>query len=256
MNEMEYTHTDNSSEIAKLILSQDDWGAVEQHKQEIIADEDEIFFKPLTEGLGFTKPVETVRELKKSIPRQNKEFKYIDRPAKNKKEMLGEMSSRALGLSDDVAKTSHLSAFYQDKPQAELKAKKAKKKKQLKVSVETRFTAWAIDMVFISLMVLGFVGVIAGILKLDFFVLLTEVKTFVLPVSAMFYVIYFTILDLDRSFGKSLLGIKIVKARTPISIVDTFIRTMASLISIACFGIPFLFNLHEHLSDTKVIKWK
>lgn len=256
MNEMEHTHTNNTSEIAKLILSQDDWGAIEQSKQEVFADEDEIFFKPITEGLGFTKPVETARELKKSIPRQNKEFKYIDRPVKNKKEMLGDMSARALGLSDDVAKTSHLSAFYQNQPQPEIKVKKAKKKKKLKASVESRFMAWAIDTVFISLMVLGFVGAIAGILKLDFFLLLTQVKTFVLPVSAMFYVIYFTILDLDRSFGKSLVGIKIVKARTPISIVDTFIRTMTSLISIACFGIPFLFDIHGHLSDTKVVKWK
>ncbi len=260
MNKTEVSHTNTTSDIAKLILDQDDWGAIDGSRS-VDQDLDELSFTPITAGLGFSKPIERINTLKnKAVARApSKEFKYIDRPVKNKKEMLRDMSSRALetNLSDDMAKTSHLAAFYDKKPEVSKKKTPSKKRKLISASLENRLAAWVIDSVVITIMLLGFFGAIAGLLEINFSeVLLQQGKGFLLSCWSLLYIIYFTVLDLDRSFGKSVLRIKIIKLKAQISIIDTFVRTTTSLVSLLCFGIPLLFDLHGHLSDTKVIKWK
>lgn len=253
MNETQLSEAAKRSEIAKMILD-DDWLPVEQSDLEELNQEEEISFKPITDGLGFMDHKE-ILPVKKSTQKSNS-FQYIDRPVRDKEMILAGMSQRA--VTEVESKNSHLAAFYQDSkaPEQTIKSKK-KKRKVKKASLEARVVAWGLDVLIITTMLLGFSAFLTSIFNISFISMINMGNTvFLASAWSLFYVIYFTILDLDRTFGKSLLKLKTVKSRGHISIVDTFVRTVVSLVSLGCFFIPTLFDLHGHLSDTKVIKWK
>ncbi len=269
---MEHTEEllgEKSSELAKMLLGDNDW--LPENNSKVTPAEEEITFRPLTEGLGFSKSVNRVSELKRKSVRPAKlanDFRYVDRPPRQKTDILNDLSARAVSTKSTIKSASaveikpdaDLSIFYGGEASTtknKKESKVVKKKKRVLATAEARFTAWVIDIVFITLMVLGFLLTISWILNFEFSeVVVLENTSLMVGAWALFYMIYFTILDLDRSFGKSFLKIKTVKTRQRLSIVDTFVRTLISLLSIVGFGIPALFDLHGHLSDTVVIRWK
>jgi uncharacterized RDD family membrane protein YckC len=268
INENQTSELTKRSEIARMMLD-DEWRPVVQQDYEKNAWEDDISFRPITDGLGFSEPKEPIINKRNINPEQHTSdaFKYISRPSRNKEKILADMSQRVVSNSNPTfqqiglnteTKNSHLAAFYQDSNVTKDTTQAKKKKRKLKkASPEARIVAWGVDTIIITTMLIGFAGVLTTLFKLDFLSLINISNLgFLLSAWSLFYVIYFTILDLDRSFGKSLLQLKTVKSKGTISIVDTFVRTVVSLVSIGCFFIPTLFDLHGNLSDTKVVRWK
>lgn len=71
---------------------------------------------------------------------------------------------------------------------------------------------------------------------------------------ALLYLLYFSILDMHSSFGKDVCGLKVTsRLKANLSITDSFVRTLFSLVSFLALGLPMLLDFHSRLSDTIVI---
>ena len=66
---------------------------------------------------------------------------------------------------------------------------------------------------------------------------------------------YFSILDLSNSPGKTILGIRLVKSDdTQVSAKQTFTRALITLLSGVALFLPTLLDFQGRLSETKVVK--
>jgi len=122
-----------------------------------------------------------------------------------------------------------------------------------------QFFSWAIDLVFLVLtifaimttagyLVFGDIYVIYKYSILDFYTLGSVLFT-------IFYIFYFSILDLDKTIGSSLLQLKLVKENgSKVQFKDTIQRALFTFLSIPLFGLPFILNLPSRLSKTKVLR--
>lgn len=228
-------------------------------------------FKPMTKGLGFHHDVK--RPSFKPAPKEVKPF------APSKSPMTSSLSS--MPSLNQTAKTpvgshlpSGLEAFYGAKPQAETNLsqnlfEQPVKKEEVKTApVSTKktaaqssqFLAWIVDVLVIASFVAltGALLVFASGIELHMYSRLIsnqDLATFGAAIFSIYYLLYFTILDLSATPGKTIFGIRLVKSDgSEVSVKHTFARALISLVSGVALFLPMLLDFQGRLSDTKVVK--
>ena len=123
-----------------------------------------------------------------------------------------------------------------------------------------QLTAWLIDVVSVMvcfMFTLGVFFVASGLSFAQFlgFMQRQDFQIFAATLLAIYYVIYFSILDLVGSFGKSYLGISVVQTngQRP-RFRHTLLRTLVVMGSWCLLGIPCLFDVQGKLSKTKLLR--
>ena len=128
------------------------------------------------------------------------------------------------------------------------------------VAIWPQLMAWVIDIFIIAL------GTMFIILCSSFLTFGDFIAPFYSPFSrdfyllfstlfALFYLFYFTLLDLNSSVGKSLFTIKVMPVdKDQIEMKDTFIRAFVTLVSLMGLGIPTLLDFQGKLSKTTLKK--
>ena len=123
-----------------------------------------------------------------------------------------------------------------------------------------QLTAWLIDVVSVLVcftFTLGVFFVASGLSFAQFwgFMQRQDFQIFAATLLAIYYLIYFSILDLVGSFGKSYLGIKVLLANGQVPrFRHTLIRTLVVMGSWLLLGIPCLFDVQGKLSHTKLVR--
>jgi hypothetical protein len=138
---------------------------------------------------------------------------------------------------------------------AERKVTKTKKKLKL-ASVEMRFSAFILDAIFLAVGASLFVlagSFTLGITVDSFAKALIEPQylPLVAGLAVSFYLFYFSLLDCDQSFGKQVMGIKVIdkSSRKTARFMQNATRAFLTLLVL-----PVLFSLQDSMSDTEVIK--
>lgn len=240
-------------------------------------EQDEFDFKPLTKGLGFhhtEKKQTTVRSsgvMSRSVSSARKSIPTT--PALK--------STPTQKLSTPNSLPQELKAFYESPaettvtppiPSLGLSSSSAMEKVTtvshrpiLNEEIQNapriiQLGAWLVDLVVIALFVVATMSALFFMLGLEFSawkeVLLAD-RNYIVPLClfGIYYILYFSILDLVGGVGKSLMGLKVV-ARVPgekLSFLKTIVRSVVSLLSLGAFGLPHIVDFQGKLSDTEVV---
>lgn len=230
-------------------------------------------FKPMTKGLGFHH--DTKRPSFKPSPKEVKSFGTSKSPLGTS---LNSMPSSTIHAS--VAKPvmgnqlpSGLEAFYgkaQAPEQTETilfdqktlaNEKKSVSTSQVKSASQlSQFLAWTIDIAVVASFVIltGVLLIFASGIDYKMYSRLISTEDLAAFTAAMFsiyYLLYFTILDLSATPGKTIFAIRLVKTDGgDVSVKHTFTRAMISLFSGIALFLPMLLDFQGRLSDTKVVK--
>lgn len=217
-------------------------------------------FKPVTKGLGFH------QEQKKTT------FKPMTHVKLETLRSTGPLNNISSDLEVKIKKQSPtgLEAFYgassvttfstsESLPEVKMGLTKSDEI-QLRASPLVQLLAWIVDLVII----LGLVALTGTCLVLasgiDYGLMLKLVSRpdlliFSSSVFAIYYILYFTILDLSATPGKIIFGIRLTGTdRNGFSVKNTFIRSVISLLSMMVFCLPMFLDFQGRLSDTKIIK--
>ncbi len=238
---------------------------------EFIIEEDN--FKPMTKGLGFHN--EQKRSSFKQTPKEIKTFGS----AKTQPRASTMLNSLSLKNSSTIAQhvPTGLEAFYgtqgtSTSTSSSARAKRDESTENLFSTKDTetteflaapailQFLAWTIDLLVIAslLSVTGGLLVAASGIEYHAFLKLIsgfDLASFGVALFSIYYLLYFTILDLTASPGKTILGLKIVKSDlTPVTVKNTFVRALISLLSSVALFLPMLLDFQGRLSDSKVVK--
>ncbi|MDD4976262.1 MAG: RDD family protein [Bacteriovorax sp.] len=231
-------------------------------------------FKPMTKGLGFHQD-----QKRASFKPSSKEVKPFG-TARTQPKAAAMLSSLAGGQAAK-ASAQHLptglEVFYgakgnpgnqnQIKNQNILETKldfseeKIETKTTYKTaSVGAQFFAWVVDL----LVVVSFVAVTGALLvfasgiQFQIFARLISTQDLIVFTAAIFsiyYLLYFTILDLSASPGKTIMGIRLLRADNKnVTVKNTFTRALISLLSSVALFLPMLLDFQGRLSDTKLVK--
>lgn len=130
-------------------------------------------------------------------------------------------------------------------------------KKKLKLaSVEIRFSSFVLDLLFLAIGVLLFVIVgsfTLGVTLDSFAMTLLEPRylPYLVTLLGSFYLFYFSLLDCDQSFGKKIMGIRVIDKnnRKAARFMQNATRAFLTILIV-----PVLFSLQDSMSDTEVIK--
>lgn len=222
---------------------------------------DEDSFKPMTKGLGFHH--EQKKSSFKVAPKESKTF-----ASAKTQPMLNSLSTKNTKTIATQHIPSGLEAFYGTKAQAksaeffelEVEEKIDLKKNFIEASALSQFGAWIIDLLLIASFEI-FTGALLILASgIEFKVLARLVSTqdliaFSGAIFSIYYLLYFTILDLTASPGKTLFGIKLVKSdKGNVAVKNTFTRALVSLLSAVALFLPMLLDFQGRLSDTKLVK--
>lgn len=227
-------------------------------------------FKPMTKGLGFHQ--DTKRPSFKPAPKEVKPFGSAKTPMNSTLSTLS-----ATTTAKPTAQASHLpsglEAFYgatqapktetpnlfeQAAKKEEVKAEKAVSKKAAPQSAQ--FLAWIIDVMVIASFVIltGVLLVWASGIEFNMYSRLIstqDLAIFGAAIFSIYYLLYFTILDLSATPGKTIFGIRLAKVNGgEVSVKHTFARALISLCSGIALFLPMLLDFQGRLSDTKVVK--
>lgn len=217
-------------------------------------------FKPVTKGLGFH------QEQKKTT------FKPVTHAKMETLRPTGPLNNISRDLEVRIKKqtptgleafygASSVTAFPTPEALSEVKISNAKTADiQLTVSPLIQFSAWLIDLIII----LGLVVITGTCLVLtsgiDYSLILklvsrSDLLIFSSSVFAIYYILYFTILDLSATLGKIIFGIRLAGTdNNGFSVKNTFVRSVVSLLSMMVFCFPMFLDFQGRLSDTKIIK--
>jgi uncharacterized RDD family membrane protein YckC len=224
-------------------------------------------FKPVTKGLGFH------HDQKKSsyFKNQSTPKSEVTNKTMTVQGVLNPLSTKNQNQAKNQAPKG-LEAFYsnldaevpppiQMKPETtdSLKLKVSETKKS-EANIALQFLAYLIDVGLILTSVLAMVTLliyISGLNAQSFLnvVGVNDALKFGASFFSIFYVLYFTILDLNSSPGKIIFGLKLMRldGKAP-SVYNTFMRSFICLISFFALGLPMLLDFQGRLSDTKVVK--
>jgi len=229
-------------------------------------------FKPMTKGLGFHQ--EQKRTTFKPAPKEVKAF-GVTRSLPKASAVLSTLT----GSQASVAASQHiptgLEAFYGAKgnpgnqinnqnitdKKIEISEVKVESKSLLKTApMGSQFAAWIIDLLVVSsfVAVTGALLVLASGIQFRVFIHLISAQDIIVFSSAIFsiyYLLYFTILDLSSSPGKTILGIRLLRSDNKnVTVKNTFTRALVSLLSSVALFLPMLLDFQGRLSDSKVVK--
>lgn len=233
-------------------------------------------FKPMTKGLGFHQ--DTKRPSFKPSP---KEVKPFGSPTSPLGKSLNSIPASTIGQANAAKPVmgnqlpSGLEAFYgktqepatTDTNLFEQKITKTKEEKKLEKASGlktapqmSQFMAWIIDVLVIASFV-----VLTGVLLVfasgidyrmyDRLISEQDLAAFSAAIFSIYYLLYFTILDLSATPGKTIFAIRLVKTDGgEVSVKHTFGRALISLFSGIALFLPMLLDFQGRLSDTKVVK--
>lgn len=231
-------------------------------------------FKPMTKGLGFHQD-----QKRASFKPLSKEAKLFG-TARSEPKAATVLSSLS-GSLGAKASTQHmpsgLEAFYGAKGNPgnqnqithpnilEKKLSISEEKIETKtiyktVSMGAQFFAWCIDLLVVSsfVAVTGALLVFASGIQFQMFVRLISTQDLIMFATAIFsiyYLLYFTILDLSASPGKTILGIRLLRIDNKnVTVKNTFTRALVSLLSSVALFLPMLLDFQGRLSETKLVK--
>lgn len=227
-------------------------------------------FKPMTKGLGFHQ--EQKRSSFKSIPKEVKPF-GTDRTKPLVAAILGPLGKQNATTASLHSPTG-LEAFYGAKgnsgnhnqqtsldSKTEFRDEKIETKASYKVaSLGTQFIAWMIDLLVVTsfVAVTGALLVFTSGIQYQMFARLISTQDLLAFTTALFsiyYLLYFTILDLSASPGKTIMGIRLLKMdNANVGVKHTFTRALISLLSSVALFLPMLLDFQGRLSDTKLVK--
>ena len=129
-------------------------------------------------------------------------------------------------------------------------------------SLEKVSAAWAVDLTLILISIVSALilfGSATGISFNEFHEFFTrkESQIFIGVFFTIFYLLYFSVLDLNSSPGKLLFGTRLVAtANQRLTVFNTFTRAFIILVSITLFMLPLIFGLHNKLSGTVSVEEK
>ena len=224
---------------------------------------DEDSFKPMTKGLGFHND-----QKKSNFKPVHKEVKPF---ASSKKvpstgAMLNSLDAKNSSI---VAQQlpSGLEAFYESKTKVKpesLSLSKAEvgsiKKIDNSVSMAVQFFAWAIDLLLVAsfVAITGLFLVMVSGIEFNVFIRListNDLIAFGSSLFAIYYLLYFTILDLSTSPGKTIMGVRLIRTDDlSLGVKHTFTRALVTLVSAVALFLPLVLDFQGRLSDTKVVK--
>ena len=231
-------------------------------------------FKPMTRGLGFHQ--DTKRPSFKPTPKATQPFGSaktpVNQPLSSITTNIGITPNSSTPNSAQIP--SGLEAFYGAKPtdtvaqnlfEKPLAAAKEETKKEKQISLKTapqttQFFAWVIDVLVIASFVAltGALLVFASGIEFNMYSRLIspqDLGIFASAIFAIYYLLYFTILELSATPGKTIFGIRLVTASgSEVTVKHTFIRSLISLLSGIALFLPMLLDFQGRLSDTKVVK--
>lgn len=227
-------------------------------------------FKPMTRGLGFHQ--DTKRPSFKPAPKEVKAFGSAKSPVNPALSSLTtSMAQTKAAVSNQMP--SGLEAFYGAKPvnetannlfekniKEESKIEKAVSSKMVTAPQALQFFAWVVDILVIASFVVltGALLVFASGINISMYSRLIspqDLAMFGTAIFSIYYLLYFTILDLSSSPGKTIFGIRLVKADgSEVNVKHTFTRALISLVSGVALFLPMLLDFQGRLSDTKVVK--
>ncbi|WP_127715330.1 RDD family protein [Halobacteriovorax sp. HLS] len=219
---------------------------------------DEFDFKPLNEGLGFHQ-----EERRNGIlPTNNNKNISVSRSH-------SAVRTSSLGISNPkvadkgIQSMNALSAFYEETQpeQVEVELKKTLTEESFYqvTSSSRQFGAWLVDISVVTLMSISLLGLfvlVSGLKVSQFYQIIGPNDLLIFGASAfsIFYLSYFSILDLQTTPGKSMFKIKLVKENNqPVSLKDSFLRSFITVISFVTLGLPCIIDFQGKLTDTKVV---
>ena len=129
-------------------------------------------------------------------------------------------------------------------------------------SLEKVSAAWAVDLTLILLSIVSALILFASATGISFnefqeFFSRKESQIFIGVFFTIFYLLYFSVLDLNSSPGKLLFGTRLVtSSKDRLTVFNTFSRALIILISIPLFMLPLIFGVHNKLSGTISIEEK
>jgi uncharacterized RDD family membrane protein YckC len=196
-------------------------------------DLDQITFKPITQGLGFhpeKKEIPIIRS-KMSTPRPTQPFS-----------------------------TTFVSAPNVSAPKAKVAIPKIEVKVLEVAPSSFRLMAFVVDILIVltgTAITLFILGLGSG-LSIEILVSILapkEIILFTIGVFSIYFLFYFTILDLSSTVGKSFMGLemKTLDGKRA-GIQNSFFRSFITLLSIPLLGTPAIAEVQEKLSGTKIYK--
>lgn len=214
-------------------------------------------FKPINAGLGFHGEREKVTTYKKEATKARVRPTKINTMAQGRLQHSPE--SMPLG-----SVTSGLEAFYAQKNDLTntVKVEKVAKEsvKLEDATLSSRLFSYLLDSTIILVTVFSMYFVFSLIAYGE--TSLSNYKTFVvvnsdflLLLTFITYISYFTLLDGIGTIGKKLFGIKLESFddNAQINMIQVFNRTVVCLLGTLAFFIPCIIDLHGKLSRTKVV---
>lgn len=220
-------------------------------------------FKPMTKGLGFHQDVK--RPSFKPAPKEVKPFgSATSKVAKSMPQSLSSVTQ----VKAAAQVPTGLEAFYGSTPTPvstdilpELKTEEKVSKPNFKAApMLSQFSAWLIDLLVIAsfVAITGALLVLVSGIEIQMYSKLISIQDLALFSAAIFsiyYLLYFTILDLSASPGKTMMGLRVVKCDgKSLSVRNTFTRAFISLLSGIALFLPMVLDFQGRLSDTKVVK--
>ncbi|MBT7611555.1 MAG: RDD family protein [Bacteriovoracaceae bacterium] len=235
-----------------------------------VDDLNNLNFRPINKGLGFHKDEPKVQK-KLSNPSH---LAPLSAKNQSRPDLERKLESKTIQKEYIFEKPQELTAFYSNKlvgPSVKKVNKKmvskpdlnpiTKSKKKEKIApLFLQITAWCIDTLFVVMMLgvtLSILSFVSGI-EISYFremIVNPEVSIYMAGLFFIYYLLYFSVLDLAGTFGKSLMGIKLITTNNkPLRVKHTFVRAFISLTSFLAIGLPLIMDFQGRLSETKVVK--
>jgi len=219
-------------------------------------------FKPVTKGLGFHHQQKTTT------------FKPVARQTPDVLKSLGPLNNISSELEVKIKQQTPmgLEAFYGANPipkmvleneifaQEKNQIAKEEENSTIKATALAQFSAWIIDLILIAALVAITATCLVLASGLDYSLILklatrSDLAIFSGSVFSIYYILYFTVLELSTTPGKIIFGIHLEGTEhSSLSVRQTFMRSMVSLFSIFAFCLPMLLDFQGRLSDTKIVK--
>lgn len=217
-------------------------------------DENDFDFKPITKGLGFHKN-----------KKEEKRAKVTPRKTTN---VINNFTDSAPAQNNPAMANSDLAAFYSDQKQqiADSVVEKKQTKKAPKVinlkkaPTFNQIAGFAIDMILVTMATGVTVALLMLISGLEYNILVRslgelEIAKYILSLFVIYFVSYFTILDVAGTVGKSMMGVRLVHVEgKKLRLKHTFIRSIVTLLGFVALGLPSILDFQGRLSETKLVK--
>lgn len=237
---------------------------------------DETSFKPVTRGLGFHQEVKQKQFSPAKIVANHTNSDIVAAKSVGKlvATTLDQKNAVNSMRAENMPSKGALAAFYgtsnltqEIRPDGiEENSKKTLQKheaiKRVEASSYAQFIAYIIDLALVFSFTIVTIAALVLVSRIDYNILLKVISfqdqiVFGSSLFIIYYLLYFTVLDMNASPGKSVMGIRLFTVSGKnVSTKHTFMRASITLLSVAALTLPTLLDFQGRLSGTKVFKDK